>query len=55
MAAVYMLRDAALLTLDLNIALLDYDCMLQDAYPWNVLFDSSQPVFVDFTSIVPFR
>jgi SAM-dependent methyltransferase len=27
--------------------------MLQDAYPWNVVFRGSAPVFVDLTSVVP--
>lgn len=48
-----MLKDAALVTLKLNLKLLDYDCYLQDAYPWNVLFDGNMPYFVDLTSIVP--
>lgn len=48
-----MLKDAALATLELNLALLDRDCMLQDAYPWNILFESTRPVHVDLTSIVP--
>lgn len=48
-----MMRDAALVTLDLAIRLLDEDIALQDGSPWNVLFDGAHPVFVDFTSIVP--
>jgi SAM-dependent methyltransferase len=48
-----MLRDAALLTIDLADALVDERCTLQDAYPWNVLFRGASPVHVDFTSIVP--
>ncbi len=47
-----MLRDAGLVTLDLAIALVDEDLALQDAYPWNVLFDGTKPVFVDVGSIV---
>jgi SAM-dependent methyltransferase len=27
--------------------------VLQDAYPWNVVFEGPRPIFVDFTSIVP--
>lgn len=48
-----MLRDAALLTLDLldQLAPLGFD--LQDASPYNVLFDGPRPVFVDFGSITP--
>lgn len=46
-----MWYDAARATLELAITLTEHDLMLQDAYPWNVLFKGSQPVFVDFTSI----
>lgn len=48
-----MLADAARLTLDLAEELVDHELMLQDAYPWNVLFAGSTPVFVDLTSIAP--
>jgi SAM-dependent methyltransferase len=48
-----MLREAGLATLELAIALVDRGLMLQDAYPWNVLFDGSRAVFVDLTSLVP--
>ncbi|MDH5762718.1 MAG: methyltransferase domain-containing protein [Nitrospinota bacterium] len=48
-----MLKDAAIATLELNLALLERECMLQDAYPWNILFEGSRPVHVDLTSIVP--
>ena len=48
-----MLRQAALATLELALALEEKDCLLQDAYPWNVLFESTRPVHVDFTSIIP--
>ncbi|MEW6658054.1 MAG: class I SAM-dependent methyltransferase [Thermodesulfobacteriota bacterium] len=48
-----MLKDAALLTLDICINLLPERIVLQDAYPWNILFDSTRPILVDFTSIVP--
>jgi hypothetical protein len=50
-----MLRDAALVTLDLVEALAEHDLTLKDAHPWNVLFDGSAPVHVDLTSIVPAR
>jgi hypothetical protein len=48
-----MLRDAALLTLDLEIELAARGLTLQDAHPWNVLFDGPTPCWVDFGSIVP--
>ena len=47
-----MLRDAGRVTVELAEALVDEGCALQDAYPWNVLFDGASPVHVDFTSIV---
>ena len=46
-----MLREAALLTLDLALAALEHDLIVQDAYPWNVLFQGPRPVFIDFCSI----
>ncbi len=48
-----LLKAAAIATLELNIELLNHNCILQDAYPWNVLFEGTKPVFVDLTSIVP--
>jgi hypothetical protein len=48
-----MLRDAALTTLDLAIELLQEGLCLQDAHPWNVLFDGPDPCYVDFGSIAP--
>lgn len=48
-----MLQDAAVATLELARAALPHGLMLQDAYPWNVLFDGHRPVFVDVTSLVP--
>jgi hypothetical protein len=50
-----MLKDAALLLLDLQEELLCHHATLQDAHPWNILFDGPQPRFVDFGSIVPFH
>jgi 2-polyprenyl-3-methyl-5-hydroxy-6-metoxy-1,4-benzoquinol methylase len=48
-----MLKRAAVQTLELCLDLVERDCLLQDAYPWNVLFAGSEPTFVDFTSVVP--
>ncbi|MGH9856557.1 MAG: class I SAM-dependent methyltransferase, partial [Acidobacteriota bacterium] len=48
-----MLRDAALALLDLSVELAGSDSILQDCYPWNVVFRGPTPVIVDFTSIVP--
>jgi hypothetical protein len=50
-----MLRDAALLTLDLILAALDEDFTLKDASPYNVQFRGAQPVFVDVGSFEPLR
>ena len=48
-----MLRDAALLTLDICLRVSDHGLVLQDASPWNLVFDRTRPIFVDFTSVVP--
>jgi hypothetical protein len=48
-----MLRAAGEITLELAIEALDSDLMLQDAYPWNVLFEGTRPVFVDLGSLRP--
>ena len=48
-----MLLSAAHTTLDIQEELVAHDLSLQDAYPWNVLFDGVSPRFVDVTSIVP--
>lgn len=47
-----MLRDAAAATVELLAAVLEHNAILQDAYPWNILFRGVEPVFVDLTSIV---
>lgn len=48
-----MLRDAALLTIGLAIDFCDDNIVLQDASPYNIFFDFSKPVFIDFCSFVP--
>lgn len=48
-----MLRDAALLQLDLQLAALDADLNLKDATPYNVQFRGSQPTFIDLGSFEP--
>ncbi len=48
-----MLRDAALFHVSLFERLHDYGLTLKDWHPWNILFDGTTPVFVDFTSIIP--
>ena len=48
-----MLYDAARVTIDLAQELAKHDLILQDAYPWNILFQGSQATHVDLTSIAP--
>lgn len=50
-----MLREAALVTLELCIRLAKNGLTLQDGHPWNILFDGTKPVFIDVSSIVPAR
>lgn len=50
-----MLKDAALVTLELCIRLAEKGLTLQDGHPWNVLFDGTKPVYIDASSIVPAR
>lgn len=50
-----MLKDAALVTLDLCIRLAEKKMTLQDGHPWNVLFDGTKPIYIDAGSIVPVR
>lgn len=53
---VSMLADAALLTLDLQIELIEAGFSLKDASPFNVQFLGSRPTFIDLGSIeVPKR
>lgn len=48
-----MLRDAAVMLCDLNLELIRQGCGILDCHPWNVLFDFTRPVFVDFSAVVP--
>ena len=45
-----MLKDAALLQLDLLLAALEHDMVLKDSTPYNVQFKGARPVFVDVGS-----
>jgi hypothetical protein len=45
-----MLRDAALLTLDLTLAAIDEGMITKDATPYNVQFVGARPVFIDLGS-----
>jgi ribosomal protein L11 methylase PrmA len=50
-----MLRDAALLTLELELAALEEGLTLKDATPYNVQWRGSEPVFVDIGSFERLR
>ncbi len=50
-----MLKDAALITLDLCIRLAEKRLTLQDGHPWNVLFEGTKPVYIDASSIIQAR
>ncbi len=50
-----MLKDAALLQLDLTLAALEEGLILKDSTPYNVQFRGSQPVFVDVGSFERLR
>lgn len=47
------LRSAALCMLGLSAGLMRSNLCLKDAHPWNVLFDGTFPVFIDWGSIRP--
>jgi len=47
-----MLREAAILTVKISLELLKENLILQDAYPWNISFENTNPIFLDVTSIV---
>ena len=46
-----MLRDAALLTLDANLAALDSGFILKDASAFNVVFEGGKPLIIDVSSL----
>jgi SAM-dependent methyltransferase len=48
-----MLRDAALLQLDLLEAAILENMSLKDATPYNIQFAGGQPVFIDMASFIP--
>lgn len=50
-----MLRDAALLQLDLHLAAIEEGFGLKDATPYNVQFRGARPVFIDVGSFEPLR
>ena len=50
-----MLKDAALVQLDLLLAALEHDLVLKDSTPYNVQFEGVKPVFVDIGSFERLR
>ncbi|MDQ2983110.1 MAG: class I SAM-dependent methyltransferase [Actinomycetota bacterium] len=50
-----MLKDAALLQLDLLLAALDRDLILKDSTPYNVQFEGTRPLFIDVGSFEHLR
>src|SRR5690349_6709362 len=50
-----MLKDAALLQLDVLLAALEKDMVLKDSTPYNVQFKGAKPVFVDIGSFERLR
>src|SRR4051795_8872450 len=50
-----MLKDAALLQLDLLLAALEHDMVLKDSTPYNVQFKGARPTFVDVGSFERLR
>src|SRR5437588_709757 len=50
-----MLKDAALLQLDLLLAALDRDLILKDSSPYNVQFQGARPVLIDVGSFERLR
>ncbi len=49
--SVSMLVDAGILTLDLQMRLLEHGLSLKDATAYNIQFDNGRPVFIDLPSI----
>ncbi len=46
-----MLKDAGLALLDLNLELVEAGYLTKDPSSWNVVFDGTRPVYVDFTNL----
>ena len=50
-----MLKDAALVQLDLLLAALEHDLVLKDSTPYNIQFKGAKPLFVDIGSFERIR
>jgi SAM-dependent methyltransferase len=46
-----MLKEAAVMTVQLSIYLHKRNYCLKDCHPWNILFDFTDPTYIDFGSI----
>lgn len=51
--SISMLKDAALFHINLYTKMGQYGLTIKDWHPLNILFKGTEPVFVDFTSIIP--
>jgi len=47
-----MLKDAALIIIDLVRILYTHNLTLKDGHPYNILFNYTKPIFIDFSSIM---
>ena len=50
--SISMFRDALFLHFDIHLELLKNGYTLQDAHLWNIVFDGTQPQYIDFGSII---
>jgi hypothetical protein len=48
-----MLKEAAIFHINLYQKIYEIGLTLKDFHPYNILFDGTHPIFVDFTSIIP--
>jgi len=48
-----MLQAAAVFHIDLYLELMAYNLTIKDWHPYNILFKGVEPIFIDFTSIIP--
>jgi hypothetical protein len=50
-----MLKDAALLQIDLSLGMAQYQFTLKDASAFNIQFEGAKPIFIDVLSFIPYR
>jgi ribosomal protein L11 methylase PrmA len=51
----YMLQEAALLQLDVQLQALKHSVTLTDASAYNIQWQGSQPIFIDYLSFTPYK